>query len=230
MQPSLMTDSEEKMPQLDGTLAIIKPDAMARRIEIEEIIMKEGFVLVDKKRLRFTRDLAEEFYQEHKEKPFFKDLIDYMTSGDVMAMCLGKNDGIPHWRQLIGPTKVSEAKKNAPKSIRAIFGDPTNDMRNAVHGSDTYESAGREIDLIFPAITGDADGINFSESIKTSVDHVGDDQKAYLQRYVVPTLQQGLTVMYRTKPDQPLIWLADWLRKNNPQTGNTSTTENGLSD
>eukprot|EP00090_Calanus_glacialis_P010457 TRINITY_DN18842_c0_g1_i1.p1 TRINITY_DN18842_c0_g1~~TRINITY_DN18842_c0_g1_i1.p1 ORF type:complete len:220 (+),score=63.19 TRINITY_DN18842_c0_g1_i1:28-687(+) len=214
-----MSDSDEDMPKLQGTLAIIKPDAMARRIEIEEIIMKEGFVLVDKKRLRFTRELAEEFYQEHKNKPFFKDLIDYMTSGDAMAMCLGREDGIKHWRQLIGPTMVSEAKKSAPKSIRAMFGDPSNDTRNAVHGSDSYESAGREIDLIFPQITGDADGINFSESIKKSVDHVGDEQKAYLQRYVVPTLQQGLTVMYRTKPDQPLLWLADWLRKNNPQTG-----------
>ena len=218
------------MPKLQGTLAIIKPDAMARRIEIEEIIMKEGFVLVDKKRLRFTRELAEEFYQEHKKTTFFKDLIDYMTSGEAMAMCLGREDGINHWRQLIGPTMVGEAKKSAPKSIRAIFGDPSNDTRNAVHGSDSYESAGREIDLIFPQITGDADGINFSESIKKSVDHVGDEQKAYLQRYVVPTLQQGLTVMYRTKPDQPLIWLADWLRKNNPQTGKANSAENGLSD
>ena len=57
---------------LQGTLALIKPDAFQRRIEIEEIILKEGFRLVDKKRLRFTRELAEEFYQEHEAKPFFR--------------------------------------------------------------------------------------------------------------------------------------------------------------
>jgi len=197
-------------------LALIKPDAFQRRIEIEEIILKEGFRLVDKKRLRFTRELAEEFYQDHAEKPFFRSLIEYMTSGDCMALVLGRPDGIEYWRKLIGPKRVSEARKTAPKSIRAQFGDPDDDSRNAVHGSDSYEAAGREIDLLFPTITGDADGINFGSGLEDAVKEVGEEQKTYLARYVVPTLQQGLTVMYRTKPDEPLLWLADWLRKNNP--------------
>jgi len=202
--------------QTEGTLALIKPDAFQRRIEIEEIILKEGFRLVDKKRLRFTRELAEEFYQEHEDKPFFRSLIEYMTSGDCMALVLGRPDGIDHWRRLIGPTRVSEARKIAPKSIRAQFGDPADDSRNSVHGSDSYEAAGREIDLLFPTITGGADGINFGSGLQDAVKEVGEEQKTYLARYVVPTLQQGLTVMYRTKPDEPLLWLADWLRKNNP--------------
>ena len=153
----------DRSPRLEGTLALIKPDAYPRRIEIEEVIMKEGFLLVDKKRLKFTKELAEEFYEEHKNKPFFKDLIQYMTSGDCMAMCLGRENGIEHWRSLIGPTKVSEAKKSSPKSIRSVFGDPTDDMKNAVHGSDSPAAAGREIDLIFPNIIADSEGINFSE-------------------------------------------------------------------
>ena len=153
----------DSSPRLEGTLALIKPDAYPRRIEIEEVIMKEGFLLVDKKRLKFTKELAEEFYEEHKNKPFFKDLIQFMTSGDCMAMCLGRENGIEHWRSLIGPTKVSEAKKSAPKSIRSVFGDPTDDMKNAVHGSDSPAAAGREIDLIFPNIIADSEGINFSE-------------------------------------------------------------------
>ena len=213
-----MDKRNQDSPRLEGTLAIIKPDAYSRRIEIEETIMKEGFLLVDKKRLRFTRELAEEFYEEHRKQPFFSELIDYMTSGDSMALCLGKENGINHWRKLIGPTKVSEAKKSFPKSIRAVFGDTNNDMRNAVHGSDSPQTAEREIDLIFPNIIADSEGVNFSDSLKKSVDHVTDEQKLYLQRYVVPTLQQGLVVMYRTQPDTPLLWLADWLRKNNPQT------------
>ena len=222
-----MENNKQVSPRLEGTLAIIKPDAYSRRIEIEETIMKEGFLLVDKKRLRFTKELAEEFYDEHKEKPFFSDLIDYMTSGDCMALCLGKENGINHWRTLIGPTKVSEAKKSAPKSIRAMFGDGENDMRNAVHGSDSPENAEREIDLIFPNIIADSEGVNFSESLKKSVSHVTEEQKVYLQRYVVPTLQQGLVVMYRTQPEKPLLWLADWLRKNNPQTSKTDEVKNG---
>ena len=184
-------------PRLEGTLALIKPDAYPRRIEIEELIMKEGFLLVDKKRLKFTKELAEEFYEEHKGKVFFKDLIQFMTSGDCMAMCLGRENGIEHWRKLIGPTKVSDAKKSAPKSIRSVFGDPDNDMKNAVHGSDSPAAAGREIDLIFPNIIADSEGINFSESINKSVAHVSEEQRRYLSRYVVPTLQQGLVVMYR---------------------------------
>ena len=213
-----MAAKSTDVPKLEGTLAIIKPDAYPRRIEIEEIIMKEGFLLVDKKRLKFTKELAMELYDEHKDKPFFPELIDYITSGDSMVMCLGRENGINHWRSLIGPTKVSDAKKSAPKSIRALFGDATNDMRNAVHGSDSPHNAGKEIDLIFPNIIADSEGINFSDSLKKSVSHVTEEQKVYLQRYVVPTLQQGLVVMYRTQPDKPLLWLADWLRKNNPQT------------
>ena len=214
-------------PRLEGTLAIIKPDAFARRIEIEEIILKEGFLLVEKKRLRFTRELAEDFYREQKGRPFFSELVDYMVSGDCMALCLGRENGIQHWRNLIGPTKVTDARKTAPKSIRALFGSRSNEMKNAVHGSDSPTAAAREIDLIFPSILGDSEGINFSESLKRSIAHVTEEQKIYLARYVVPTLQQELVVMFRTQPDKPLLWLADWLRKNNPQTSKQETTENG---
>ena len=213
--------------RLEGTLAIIKPDAYTRRIEIEEIIMKEGFLLVEKKRLRFTRELAEDFYTEQRGEPFFRELVDYMVSGDCMALCLGRQNGILHWRNLIGPTRVTEARKSAPKSIRALFGSRSDDMKNAVHGSDSASAAAREIDLIFPSILGDSEGINFSESLKRSIAHVTEEQKIYLARYVVPTLQQGLVVMYRTKPDNPLLWLADWLRKNNPQTSKHDLSENG---
>ena len=174
--------SGQERPRLEGTLALIKPDAYARRIEIEEIIMKEGFLLVEKKRLRFTTELAEEFYDDHREQPSFRDLIDYMTSGDCMALCLAKENGINHWRNVIGPSKVSGARKTASKSIRAVFGDSSNDMKNAVHGSESSRSAGREIDLIFPSILGDSEGINFSESIKRSVSHVTEEQKLYLAR------------------------------------------------
>ena len=94
-------------PRLEGTLAIIKPDAYSRRIEIEEIIMKEGFLLVEKKRMKFTKELAEEFYEDRRDEAAFPQLIRYMTSGDCMVLCLGRENGISHWRSLIGPAKVS---------------------------------------------------------------------------------------------------------------------------
>ena len=171
------------MESLEGTLAIIKPDAFARRIEIEEMIMKEGFLLVEKKRFRFTRELAEDFYREQRGLPFFSELVDYMVSGDCMALCIGRENGIQHWRNLIGPTGVTAARKTAPKSIRALFGSRENDMKNAVHGSDSATAAAQEIDLIFPSILGDSEGINFSESLKRHIAHVdSEEQKIYLRR------------------------------------------------
>ena len=100
-----------------------------------------------------------------------------------MALCLGRQAGIQHWRNLIGPTNVTDARKTAPKSIRALFGDRSNDMKNAVHGSDSATAAAREIDLIFPSILGDSEGINFSESLKRHIAHMdSEEQKIYLRR------------------------------------------------
>lgn len=198
------------MAVMDGTLALIKPEAMPRRAEIEAAILKKGFILVDKKKLRMSRALAEEFYREHRGKPFYEDLVQYMSSGDIMALFLAKEDAVNQWRLLLGPTKVSEAKRTAPQSIRAIFGDPANDSRNAAHGSDSNNSADREIRLLFPEY--------FDEglSVEKTVEDMEDDHRAYLSRLVVPLLQEGLTKMFVQKPQDPLLWLALWLRQNNP--------------
>ena len=111
--------------------------------------------------------------------------------------------------------QVSAAKKSAPKSLRAVFGDAADDTRNAVHGSESPGAAGREIDLIFPNIIAESEvlkivsfflnsnlffsiqGINFSACVTRSVAHVTEEERRYLARYVVPSLQQGLAVMYR---------------------------------
>ena len=96
--------------------------------------------------------MAEKFYAEHKGKPYFDDLIDYITSGDVIALCLARKDGIDFWRYLLGPTRVSDARQVKRQTIRGIFGDPYNDMYNACHGSDSPESSEREIEIVFPHI------------------------------------------------------------------------------
>ena len=91
---------------------------------------------------------------------WLQTVINYITSGPVVAMCLARNNGVQHWRQVLGPTKVSEARKKDPYSIRAMFGDPKNDSRNACHGSDSAASAEREIDIIFPHILKGSEAIS----------------------------------------------------------------------
>lgn len=137
---------------LEGTFAMIKPDAVHKSGAILERIANEGFLVVEQQKMRLTARMAESFYGQHQGADFFRDLIDYMISGDVIALCLARKNGINHWRSVLGPTKVSQAIKTQPESIRAQFGDPMNDMHNACHGSDSPESSEREIELIFPHI------------------------------------------------------------------------------
>ena len=96
---------------------------------------------------KFTPDTASVFYGEHKGKPFFPTLIDFMTSDVSVGMELVWENAIGHWRKVLGPTNYQVAKETAPGSIRALFG--TDGTRNACHGSDSKPSAQRELDFIF---------------------------------------------------------------------------------
>jgi len=93
--------------------------------------------------------LSRKFYEEHKGKPFFDSLIEYMSSGPCAALILSKENAIQDWRELMGPTKPDQARIEKPKSIRALFGTDT--TRNACHGSDSPKSAEREIAFFFPS-------------------------------------------------------------------------------
>ena len=97
------TDSEEP---LEGTFAMIKPDAVDRAGLIFTRIVKEGFLVIEQQRFRFSRELAELFYAEHKNKSFYDDLIDYITSGPVIGMVLARFDGINHWRKVLGEVRI----------------------------------------------------------------------------------------------------------------------------
>lgn len=189
--------------RIQRTLAMVKPDAIDRSPEIEKIIQEEGFTVVDRRRVRLTRAEAEEFYNEHRTKPFYPSLVDYMTSGEVLALILAGEDAISHWRRVLGPTQVSRARQEAPESLRARFGDPTNDSRNAAHGSDSQTSAHREVKFFFPDLT--------LEPVLT-----GEGAKEYLSNAVSPTLVRALTELCKVRPEDPIVWLADWLLVNNP--------------
>jgi nucleoside-diphosphate kinase len=131
---------------LQRTLSIIKPDAVAKG-HVEEIcerLNSNGLTIIKKQSLHLDREKAEGFYIEHKGKPFFEDLVTFMTSGPVQVQVLEGEEAISKYRDVMGNTNPQEA---APGTIRADFADSID--ANAVHGSDSPESAKREIEYFF---------------------------------------------------------------------------------
>ncbi|GAA5524984.1 nucleoside diphosphate kinase [Microbulbifer aestuariivivens] len=130
----------------ERTLSIIKPDAVAKNVigEIESRFEKAGLRIVAMKMMHLSREKAEGFYAEHKERPFFKDLVDFMTSGPVVVQVLEGEDAVKANRDLMGATNPQEAEAG---TIRADFAQSID--ANAVHGSDSATSAAREIGYFF---------------------------------------------------------------------------------
>ncbi|XP_058960301.1 nucleoside diphosphate kinase homolog 7-like [Pocillopora verrucosa] len=131
----------------EKTLAMIKPDAVSQMGNIIDIIHGEGFLICQAKMVRLTRHEASLFYSEHKGKPFFNYLVEFMESGPVVAMELKGANAITKWRTLLGPTDSATARIQAPLSIRAKFGTDT--TKDAAHGSDSPLAAEREANFFF---------------------------------------------------------------------------------
>lgn len=131
---------------VERTLSIIKPDAVAKNIigQINSRFEKNGLKIVAAKMLQLDEELASGFYAEHKGRPFFPALIEFMTSGPVLVQVLEGEAAISWNRELMGATNPKEA---APGTIRADFAETID--ANAVHGSDSSESAAREIAYFF---------------------------------------------------------------------------------
>ena len=131
---------------VERTLSIIKPDAVAKNV-IGQIISRfeaGGLKIVAAKMLQLNDESAGGFYAEHKERPFFRDLVEFMTSGPVIVQVLEGEDAIARNRELMGATNPAQA---APGTIRADFAKSID--ANAVHGSDSPKSAEREISYFF---------------------------------------------------------------------------------
>lgn len=131
---------------VEQTLSIIKPDAVARNVigEIYSRFEQAGLRIIAARMLRLSRDQAEGFYAEHKGRPFFPALIDFMTSGPVVVQVLEGDNAVLRNRELMGATNPRDA---APGTIRADFAESID--ANAVHGSDSAASAAREIAYFF---------------------------------------------------------------------------------
>lgn len=133
---------------VERTLSIVKPDAVAKNVigEIYSRFEKAGLRIVAAKMLHLSREQAEGFYAVHKERPFYGDLVEFMTSGPVMVQVLEGENAIAQNREIMGATNPAEA---AAGTIRADFAETVDE--NAVHGSDAPETAVQEIAFFFGA-------------------------------------------------------------------------------
>lgn len=201
--------SGDEWKGLEKTYAMIKPDAVAagKVDDILKIAEDAGFVVVRRQEQRMDAVRAGEFYAEHKGKPFYANLVKFMSSGPIVACCLAKHNAIKDWRALMGPTNTFTAREDAPKSLRAKFG--TDGTRNATHGSDSPASAARELKFFFP-------------NLRLDPIPEGAAAREYVARELQPTLVQALSALAKEKPSanklEAVKWLADWLRANNPNT------------
>jgi nucleoside-diphosphate kinase len=134
---------------MERTLILVKPDAFARGLTGEVIARfeRKGLRIAALKHMQVERSLAEEHYAEHSEKPFFGDLVDFITGGPLVAMVLEGHEAVVAARQVIGATNPLEA---SPGSIRGDYALEV--QTNLVHGSDGPESSAREIGLFFPEL------------------------------------------------------------------------------
>ena len=131
---------------IERTLSIIKPDATARNQTgaINALIEKAGLRIVAQKRVRWSKTQAEKFYEVHKARPFYGDLVRFMTSGPIVVQVLEGEGAVKKYRDVMGATDPAKADKG---TIRKEFGESIE--RNSVHGSDSAENAATEIGLNF---------------------------------------------------------------------------------
>ncbi len=131
---------------MSRTFSIIKPDATKRNITgaINDMIENNNLSIIAQRRLRLSVEQAEGFYSIHNEKPFFKDLIEYMTSGPVVIQVLEGENAVENYRKIMGSTNPENAEEG---TIRKKFA--LNIQENSVHGSDSQENANNEINYFF---------------------------------------------------------------------------------
>lgn len=130
----------------ERTLAILKPDCLQKKVQGKVIqqILDAGFEIKGMRLLNLTDDSAKKFYEVHKERPFYGELVAYMTSGPVIPICLEKENAVADFRKLIGATNPANAEEG---TIRKMYADSIE--RNIVHGSDSPENAKNEIAHFF---------------------------------------------------------------------------------
>ena len=131
---------------IEQTLSIIKPDATSRNItgQVNSIIEKSGLKIIGQKRIKLTKETAGKFYEVHKERPFFQDLVSFMVSGPVIVQVLQGENAVDLYRKVMGATNPQEAEAGTIRKEFALSIEA-----NSVHGSDSIENAKKEISFFF---------------------------------------------------------------------------------
>ena len=134
------------MSNLEQTLSIIKPDAVERNLqeEIKNMFKKNGFNLINEKKIHILKSEAEQFYKVHETKPFYNDLCEYLSSGPIIVIILEKENAVAENRKIMGATDPKNADEGTIRNKYGISID-----KNSVHGSDSGENAKKEIDFFF---------------------------------------------------------------------------------
>ncbi|XP_066497061.1 thioredoxin domain-containing protein 6 isoform X2 [Hoplias malabaricus] len=145
----------------EHTLAVIKPDTEEHKEEILGEIHAGGFTISQLQETVLSREMAEEFYKEHRDKPFFSQLVDYMCRGPCTMLILNKENAVEEWRAMMGPTDPKQARETAPASLRARFAKDV--LENAVHGSSSAQHAQEKIHFIFGEIGSESEDTRAGE-------------------------------------------------------------------
>lgn len=132
---------------VEKTLLMIKPEAESKETKILDILRKDGFRLISRRKIHLTPEIASEFYMEHIEKTFFFNLIEAITQSSLIVYCLGRKNAVDHLKQLVGPADIQMAKRTNPNCLRAIYGFDR--LRNGLHASSNQESADKELRFFF---------------------------------------------------------------------------------
>ena len=132
--------------QIERTLSIIKPDAVERDLEtnIKEVFLKDNLSIINSKKIKITKEEAEQFYKVHQSKSFYNDLCAYLSSGPIIVMILEGENAVRKNRELMGATDPKRASKGTIRNLYGISID-----KNSVHGSDNKENAKNEINFFF---------------------------------------------------------------------------------
>lgn len=132
---------------MERTLCIIKPDAIKKKVQgsIIQMLLDAGFTIRGMKLIQLSKEQAQKFYEVHKERPFYGELVDFMTSGPVIPIALEKENAVVDYRTLIGATDPAEA---AEGTVRKRFA--SSKAENAIHGSDSVENGKIEVEFFFP--------------------------------------------------------------------------------
>tara|TARA_B100001057_G_scaffold282684_1_gene283086 strand:+ start:83 stop:508 length:426 start_codon:yes stop_codon:yes gene_type:complete len=130
----------------EQTLSIIKPDATSRNItgQVNSIIEKSGLKIIGQKRIKLTKEIASKFYEIHKDRPFFNDLVSFMVSGPVIVQVLQGDNAVVLYRKIMGATNPEDAELGTIRKEFALSVEA-----NSVHGSDSVENANKEIAFFF---------------------------------------------------------------------------------